>query len=326
MEITPIWRTAGSPPVGSPLPKVAVDLVVPAEGDGMAGSMSLACASAGSFGMLKPVSSASFWPDIRPEMRRHPAPRADLFGDLLKKADEAVWDVFQGRKERIWSPDRRPADQRGPFDFSQSTLSWGREGCAIDDEDPVKGCGQISEEVAASLRAVAETPSDAVTYEDDMRLLADGRGGLAGEFSGKMAMYAQVPGNPTARETSGRELAELCFAKYGRYHDCTILRNKVGGDRWQVAFNIYGPCLGQRSFGYTEEQYLAKLDRTALMLNSWDQAWYVKQFLTQPIAPRAGLPSRPRPDSAVTLRLNMSPNWRDVDQDEVNSWFELTSG
>lgn len=82
----------------------------------------------------------------------------------------------------------------------------------------------------------------------------------------------QVPGNPAARTTSGRELAELCFAKYGRYHDCTILRNKVGGDRWQVAFNIYGPCLGQRSFGYTEQQYLEKLDRTALMLNSWDHA------------------------------------------------------
>eukprot|EP00967_Tisochrysis_lutea_P138604 scaffold250533_cov36-Tisochrysis_lutea.AAC.1 len=257
---------------------------------------------------------------------RHPAPACGFFDDIMKKADEAVWDAFQGRKERIWSPDRRPEDQRGPFDFSRSTLSWGREGCDIDSDDPVKGCAQISEEVAASLRAIAETPSDYVTYEDDMKLLADGRGGLAGEFSGKLAMYAQVPGNPLARETSGRELAELCFAKYGRYHDMTILRNKVSGNRWQVAFNIYGPCLGQRSFGYTEDQYLQKLDRTALMLNSWDQAWYVKQFMTQPIAPRAGLPSRPRPDSAVTLRLNNSPNWREVNQEEVNSWFELMNG
>lgn len=56
------------------------------------------------------------------------------------------------------------------------------------------------------------------------------------------------------------------------------------------------------------------------------QAWFVKQFLTQPIAPRAGLPSRPRPDSAVTLRLNNSPSWREVDPEEVNSWFELMGG
>jgi hypothetical protein len=86
--------------------------------------MSLACASAGCFGLLRPVGSASF----RPELCRHPPSLAGLFDNFMKKADEAVWDAFQGRKERIWSPDRRPADQRGPYDFSQSTLSWGREG------------------------------------------------------------------------------------------------------------------------------------------------------------------------------------------------------
>jgi len=165
---------------------------------------------------------------------RHVAPRCGFLDGFMKAADDAVWDAFQGRKERKWSPDRRPADQRGRFDFSASSLSWGREGCDIDSEDPSKGCAEISAEVAETLRAVAETPSDGVSYEEDMRLLTDGRGGLAGEFSGRMAMYARIPGNPTSRVTSGRELAELCFAKYGRYHDQTILRNKVGGDRWQV--------------------------------------------------------------------------------------------
>ena len=46
----------------------------------------------------------------------------------------------------------------------------------------------------------------------------------------------------------------------------TLLRNKVFDGQWQVAFNIYGPCLGQRSFSYTEQQYLDKLDTAALML------------------------------------------------------------
>lgn len=145
-----------------------------------------------------------------------------------------------------------------------------------------------------------------------------------GELAGQMATAAQVPFNPEARETDGRELAELCFNKYGRYHDMTLLRNKIFDGQWQVAFNIYGPCLGQRSFSYTEQQYLNKLDTAALMLNSWDQAWYVKQFLTEPITPRAGLPSRPRPDSAVTLRLNNSPSWREVDQADVEEWFKIT--
>eukprot|EP00968_Pinguiococcus_pyrenoidosus_P002002 scaffold106_cov246-Pinguiococcus_pyrenoidosus.AAC.14 len=41
--------------------------------------------------------------------------------------DETTWDLFQGRKERIWAPDRRPEDERGPFDKSKSSLSWGDE-------------------------------------------------------------------------------------------------------------------------------------------------------------------------------------------------------
>lgn len=69
--------------------------------------------------------------------------------DGLKKAaadfDEAAWDMFQGRKERIWSPDRRPLDQRGAFDFSTSTLSWGQSG------------NEITAEVAETLRLIAET-------------------------------------------------------------------------------------------------------------------------------------------------------------------------
>lgn len=233
---------------------------------------------------------------------------------FMADLDEAVWDGFQGRKERIWSPDRRPKDmQNRAFDFASSSLSWGCNGQTMTDE------------VAATLRAVVETPAESTSSGSDAALLCDGRGGLTGELAGMAATAEQVPTSALARETCGRELAELCFAKYGRYHDMTILRNKVVGS-WQVAFNIYGPCLGQRSFSYTEEQYLQKLDTAALMLNSWDQAWYVKEFLTEPVRPRAGLPSRPRPDSAVTLRLNNSPNWNDVDPDEVDSWFSIGLG
>jgi len=97
-----------------------------------------------------------------------------------------------------------------------------------------------------------------------------------------------------------------------------ILRNTG-----QTAFNIYAPHLSQGSFPYTEGQYLEKLNIIVAMLNDFDQAWYVKQFLLSPIVPRNGLPSTPRFDTAVTLRLNLSPTWKDVDQKIVEEWFSL---
>ena len=129
---------------------------------------------------------------------------------------------------------------------------------------------------------------------------------------------AMVPDatSPGRMIQSPEELAELIFAKYGRYHDATILRNSG-----QVAFNIYGPSLGLRSFPYTEEQYMEKLNVVVAMLLDFDQAWYVKDFLLSPIAPRNGLPSTPRYDTAVTLRLNLSPTWNEVDQSLVEEWF-----
>lgn len=156
------------------------------------------------------------------------------------------------------------------------------------------------------------------------------------------------------------ELAELVRAKYGKYHDIAILRNTG-----QIAFNIYGPHLSQRAFPYTEEQYMQKLSTIVLMLNDFDQAWYVKQvgggygrrnhsggtthlknlkashassahqmlnaltslspqFLLSPIVPRNGLPSTPRFDTAVTLRLNLSPTWKNVPKSIVDGWFAFS--
>ena len=47
----------------------------------------------------------------------------------------------------------------------------------------------------------------------------------------------------------------------------------------------------------------------------------MKQFLLSPIVPRNGLPSTPRYDTAVTLRLNLSPTWKSVDKKIVEEWF-----
>jgi hypothetical protein len=57
------------------------------------------------------------------------------------------------------------------------------------------------------------------------------------------------------------------------------------------------------------------------MVNSFRCAEFVRAFFKTPVAPRAGLPSRPRVDTAVTLRLNASPTW---DPELVESIFEST--
>ena len=102
----------------------------------------------------------------------------------------------------------------------------------------------------------------------------------------------------------------------------SILRN-MG----QIGFNIYGPSLGDvRGFGYTESQYISKLDTVCAMLNDFDQAWYLREFLLEPIYPRRGLPSTPRADTAVTLRINTSPTWQYVDPDLVDEWFKVFGG
>ena len=77
-----------------------------------------------------------------------------------------------------------------------------------------------------------------------------------------------------------------------------------------------------RAFKLTEPQYLAKCSRVAAQLTEWDQAWFVREFLAEPVRPRRGLPSRPRADTAVTLRLNTSPTWKYIDPEDVNKYWE----
>jgi hypothetical protein len=42
-----------------------------------------------------------------------------------QKLDAEVWDMFYGKKERQWNPDRRPVELRGRYDKAASKLSWG---------------------------------------------------------------------------------------------------------------------------------------------------------------------------------------------------------
>ena len=113
-------------------------------------------------------------------------------------------------------------------------------------------------------------------------------------------------------------------------HDMAIKQVDIPGVTRFVALNLYCSFLGQRSFPLSEDAFFAKLDAVAFMVNAFDCAEYTREFFRAKVAPRAGLPSRcaveappllrfmlltvapsrPRVDTAVSLRLNSSPTWK----------------
>ena len=125
----------------------------------------------------------------------------------------------------------------------------------------------------------------------------------------------------SAPPLTGQELADMCYAKYGKFHDMCVKNQCIskGNTRRWVALNVYIGHLGQRSFPMTTEEYVQKLDSVAQICTGLRQSAYVRQFFAEPPIPRRGLPSRPRADTAVSLRLNRSPTWND---DIAEEFFE----
>ena len=125
----------------------------------------------------------------------------------------------------------------------------------------------------------------------------------------------------SAPPLTGQELADMVYAKYGKFHDMCVKNQCIskGNTRRWVALNVYIGHLGQRSFPMSTEEYVQKLDSVAQILTGLRQSAYVRQFFAEPPIPRRGLPSRPRADTAVSLRLNRSPTWND---DIAEEFFE----
>jgi len=116
-------------------------------------------------------------------------------------------------------------------------------------------------------------------------------------------------------DLTAQELITMCHAKYGKYHDMSIKQTRLTGSgegmrRW-VWLNIYVGHYGQKSFPYTEAEYVDKVDSVVGMLNAWNQQEWVRAFFREKPTPKRGLPSYPRVDTAVSLRLNGSPTWDD---------------
>mmetsp|Transcript_11009 Transcript_11009/g.34747 ORF Transcript_11009/g.34747 Transcript_11009/m.34747 type:complete len:225 (+) Transcript_11009:287-961(+) len=221
--------------------------------------------------------------------------------------DREAWDFVYGKRDAQWNPDRRTDEERStPFDIGSSTLSWG---------------GMRSEtEFASYARTVLPEEEPAVTA-----LIREDRDALSDDELALLGLQQAVDAAAGApRPITGRELAELCFAKYSRYHDIAILTaTPFGKANRQVAVNIYGPSLGFGGFKLTEQQYLDKCCSIADALNDWGQAEFVREFFLEAVKPRRGLPSRPRADTAVTLRLNTSPTWAQVPQEKIDTYWKF---
>eukprot|EP00238_Polyblepharides_amylifera_P004981 CAMPEP_0196592032 /NCGR_PEP_ID=MMETSP1081-20130531/71658_1 /TAXON_ID=36882 /ORGANISM="Pyramimonas amylifera, Strain CCMP720" /LENGTH=276 /DNA_ID=CAMNT_0041915597 /DNA_START=94 /DNA_END=921 /DNA_ORIENTATION=+ len=109
----------------------------------------------------------------------------------------------------------------------------------------------------------------------------------------------------------GEALAILCYNKYGFFHDMAIKQvsiNTGGMARW-VSLNLYFGYVGLRGFPYNDAEYIEKCDAVAAIICMLDQEEFVFNFFKERVYPRRGLPSRPRQDTAVSLRLNQSPTW-----------------
>lgn len=245
-----------------------------------------------------------------------------------EKLDDALWDFIYGAREKQWNPDRRPEGERGAFDRTASTLSWGRWPLELEGaEGAMAAAAQAEAEynggAAQEEEGEEESPYAAPAFLTESPDKNDPLRRVLDEQAKIMADLQQVPtAKHLRRFASGRELAELCFAKYGQYHDLSVYySDPFGKDQRQVAFNVYGSMLGARNFPMTEFQYLAKLDYVVEMLNAWDQAWYVKAFLLEPPIARRGLPSHPKWDTAVTLRLNKSPTWKYLDLERIKEFI-----
>uniref|UniRef100_A0A6T6Z8V4 Uncharacterized protein n=1 Tax=Amorphochlora amoebiformis TaxID=1561963 RepID=A0A6T6Z8V4_9EUKA len=229
---------------------------------------------------------------------------------FLDSFEKGLEDFMYGWKDDKWNPDRRTEEERGSrVRPSLSSLSWGRFEWENDAQEHLRDFIQGQ---GYPMRAVTENmlSEEALDTSTDVEI--------------NQALVERMKARGENRYICGRKLAEMVYAKYGRYHDVSLLQAKPFGNREegrQVALNIYGPHLGNPSFPYSEDQYLSKLDGISHMLNTWDQAWYVQEFLVSKLAPRRGLPSRPRADTAVTLRLNQSPTWEMVPAEQISEVF-----
>lgn len=118
--------------------------------------------------------------------------------------------------------------------------------------------------------------------------------------------------SPTTPLT-GAVLQALVLAKYGTQYDLSIVKRDIPG-RTLVRLNVMWQHTKQVSFAMTPQEFDDKMETIAYYIRAWKQEAVVRDFFSKPPRPSRGLPARPVPGSAVSIKL-------DVDQAMVEEWF-----
>ena len=274
--------------------------------------------------------------------------------DRARLAPRAGWSDFADAVKRevdlTFNPRTRGAKIAGRCPDTQeipTEIGRAEEAAAMEAEDADFDLDAFTAQLEAQLeaqnaaRTVVDVAEEKVNAELAMKLaeVADGYGvaGAVGTLEATLetanaSSRGEVAKSERQRELerayygpdyegegplTGRELALLCHAKYGVYHDMAVkhVRMGEGMKRW-VSLNLYVGHLGQKSYPATEETYVEQMDSIAYMITRWGQADYCRAFFREPPIARRGLPSRPRVDTCVTLQFNRSPTWDDTLGDE----------
>jgi hypothetical protein len=126
------------------------------------------------------------------------------------------------------------------------------------------------------------------------------------ELAARRAAQSKAEEATAAAEFDGRALLALLQRKYGRSYDVSIVRRTYMG-RLFVALNVMWKYKEQKSFGYTEEEFMQRLDYIARILVAWGSVNAVVNQLTS-------TKERPRVGKAVSIML-------EVPEEKVAEWL-----
>eukprot|EP00798_Chlamydomonas_sp_ICE-L_P002224 gene2224-33786_t len=206
---------------------------------------------------------------------------------------------------RGWAPRSAKAWRLNQYDYETNTQS--------DEEAEL-----VSEMEACVSRMSQQAGGSSVEPFKSFSDAEDGK--LASALQSRLKqMTAAVPTGEVAeaqvgeKQMTGEELRSLVYKKYGKTHDISMVRRDIPGKTF-VLLNVMWGYLEARSFRMTEEQYMEKLDSIAYLLNAVDQADSVRSQLSGPARSSNGMPARPVPGTAISLKL-------DVSQSVVKEWF-----
>jgi hypothetical protein len=163
-------------------------------------------------------------------MELHATSFFDKVKQMQKAFDDEVWDLFQGAKERKWSPDRRPeankGERAGPS--PDTVLSWGGaqsieiyERMVEQMEDDMEGVNPQTPLGSAAVTLYGEgSKLDSEQMEEELDAFRD--------------QQAPALGSDSRNIADAVELAELVRAKYGK------VRGRKKSNRFAIIIKTKG--------------------------------------------------------------------------------------